>query len=239
MKTPFKATCLGCYLILGLASCNYGQAYFLDHSGANDPVLEGFNSFSNPSWQTVSVTNDLGYNAWATTVNRSSGTYFAIVAPSLVANNWTLAVNMRVATPGIINQSASFDAVVNQGLAAFYLYFRAAPSGNQLVTINNYPAITLPGGLTYHEYRLEYDSPTGLASLWVDGIMRIGDISADQYYPPPQNPQGGWSWGGATQFPTTHQANWNLVSLEVIPEPNSLSLLFLGSGVLFWLRCRK
>lgn len=233
MKTLLTTIAIGCHLVFGFASCSYGQAYFLGHSGANDPASEGFSSSPYFHWQTLPVTNDFGYNAWSTTVNASSGSYWAIVGSSLVANNWTLAVHMRVVSPG---NSGYFNAVVDQGASAYYLYFGAAPNGNQLVTINNYQSISLPGGGIYHKYELEFDSQTGLASLWIDGVERISSISGLGNYPPPQNPQGGWAWGGGTQFPSVSQANWNLVSLEVIPEPASFCLLGLGCGILLGLR---
>jgi hypothetical protein len=35
------------------------------------------------------------------------------------------------------------------------------------------------------------------------------------------------------------QANWNLVSLGIVPEPSTMSLILLGGGVLIYARHKR
>jgi hypothetical protein len=48
-------------------------------------------------------------------------------------------------------------------------------------------------------------------------------------------------WGMGQPRATTFQANWNLMSLEIVPEPSTSWLIMLGGGVLIYLRrkCRR
>jgi hypothetical protein len=94
------------------------------------------------------------------------------------------------------------------------------------------------GGSGYHNYQVSYDATLGTADLFVDGMERLAGLPANSnlllspgYFFFGEGQGGGW-------------ANWNAISLSVVPEPSADSLILIGSGVLLYVRpnrkhCRR
>jgi PEP-CTERM motif len=217
-------------MFLGLAAgpvCGQGVVV-VQHSGYNNPVNEGF-SFG-ASGQVGGVTNDLGYNAWATLLSSSAVTYSSNVG-DLTGLDWILSVTVRVTTS---NVGGAFDAIVWTGTQAFELNFGSDSSGNQMVFPTLDAEYTVNGS-AYNNYQLVYDASANTASFWINGTEELTGIAGVA----PNTSVAHVSWGGAYQSPSDYQANWSLVSLEIVPEPSTLSFLFFGGGVLFYVRCKK
>ena len=83
------------------------------------------------------------------------------------------------------------------------------------------------GGPGYHDYALVYHRATGLASLVVDGVERVNDISGDYGWGP-----WGVVWGSPQQGPYYSIAHWSALTVAVVPEPGVRAVLALGLGLL-------
>jgi hypothetical protein len=226
-RIHFQLLRIGVFIV-ATAALARGQGSFVAlHSGAADPTSEGFAvavSYGTP--QLGPVYNDLGFDAWSTRL--ASGIYYRDSLPNLSELSWMLSVNLRVAEDSLA--SPVFWVEVDSGQYWFKLHFGSAANGDPTVVVSGAslnPGLVLEGaGSTYHNYQLVYDAGLGTAQLWVDGVERFGNIAGAQGYSPDV------SFGGSSQIPGALQANWNLVSVEIIPEPSSMVLVVLG-GVLF------
>ncbi|HEY1718019.1 MAG TPA: hypothetical protein VGH42_06955 [Verrucomicrobiae bacterium] len=211
------------------------QGIIIQHSGDNNPINEGFTGPS-PSALFGPVTGDLGMNAWMIHTTNSAPAYYSQTLTSqqqseTTGANWSLSTTVR-----LIQSSGAIGVEFIAGSeGGFFLDFGINSNGDPTVqTGNSSPVFTLTGaGSTYNNYELVYSDATDTASLWVNGIQELNDITGDVGYA-----SSGWglTWG---EFQgSSSQANWNLVSLSV-PEPSAISLLFLGNGVLIYVRTRK
>jgi hypothetical protein len=80
----------------------------------------------------------------------------------------------------------------------------------------------------YNNYQIIYDATTTTASYLINGIVRQSGVTSFG--------QNSVQWGQYSVSQTAIQVNWNLVSLEITPEPSSVALILLGSGVLAYIR---
>ena len=224
MKTGFNPTLITALLALstGLAG---GQEIIAQHSGYNNPLNEGWSYYSIGQGGTVGgVTNNLGYNAWFISPIGDSGYDYSL--STLTGLSWDLTITIRIVTPNV--PTGRFAATLFTGSEDFELYFGSLANGDPEVQVGGgsyYSPLTLNGaGSTYNTYQLEYDASSDTASLWADGVELEGGIVGydTTSFPPELGWEGGWQGSGSIQ------ANWSLVSLEIIPEPSSLALLGLG-----------
>jgi hypothetical protein len=198
------------------------------HFGANDPTTEGFavaSTYGTP--QLGPVTNDFGVNSWSMRISASGINYTRPLPTYLWALDWTLSVTLRIVADSIA--SLSFSTSVDTGQNYFLTQFGSDPNGNPSVRVTGSslsPLMILPDASSgYHNYQLRYSAAAGSASLWVDGVNVLGNIMGGAGFSPTLR------FGGGYQNPADIQANWNLVSLEIVPEPSSLAVLILGGGL--------
>jgi hypothetical protein len=226
-RINFQLLRIGVFIV-ATAALARGQGSFLAlHSGAADPTSEGFAvAFSYGTPQLGPVYHDQGFDAWSTRL--ASGISYGDSLLNLSGLSWMLSVNLRGVEDGL--SRFAFSAGVDSGQYRFGLFFGSAANGDPIVAVSGAslsPALVLQGaGSTYHNYQLAYDAGLGTAQLWVDGVERFGDIAGAQGFSPTV------TFGGNSQNPAALQANWNLVSVEIIPEPSSM-VLFVFGGVLF------
>jgi hypothetical protein len=223
-------------LWLGILTNGFGQgAILVQHSGSVNPVNEGFALTVSGTGTTIvgPVTNDFGMNAWSV-----GGNNFIDYSQSLTPiphEDWILSVNMRIIQSGGGGLIPNNWVDIIDGSEQFELGFGTDSNGNAAVWIETAlngigsPIFTLNGrGSVYNNYQLDYNAIANTASLWVNGTEEVNDINGQpgDFY--------GVSWGTGQSGPS--QANWNLVSLETVPEPTTSWLILLGSGVLFYVR---
>lgn len=219
------------FLVLAIEQAAGQGTIILQHSGATDPTTEGF-SFSGQRGLSGPVINNLGMNAWITATSAGDGPayYTQILTPQqqaeLAGASWDLSVTLRVVqSPDPVDTRVAFDL----GSMAYWLSFSVNANGDPVVG----PYTLTGAGSTYNNYQLIYDASTETASLWVNNVEVNSDQPGFAYNYPAQ-----LSWGEENQG-GPYQANWSLVSLEITPEPSAISLLFLGGGVLIYVRIRN
>jgi hypothetical protein len=207
----------------------------IQHNGATDPTTEGFGLHPNNGGGSAKpVFGDLGVNAWQITISNNSQLVYiySLTQPQqseIAGSDWILSFTLRDLRPTpvpndfvqLLGTSSELlgVAVGSKTNGDPYLW-----GGTSLFTLNG-------GGAGYHNYEIVYAAATDTASLWVDGteevsnflshLSRAGGIT-------------GLQWGETQSGPSG--ANWNLVSLEIVPEPSVISLICLGSGVLIYVR---
>jgi len=225
----------GPVVFLGAAQLAAGQgAILIQHSGATDPTSEGF-SLSGAG-VTGPVLDDMGVSAWIMqTTNGSPLNYLQTLTPiqqsEIGGANWDLSATVRSVQythTGRVQFSAGPEG-------AFFLNFGVDTKGDPTVSVTSdlsRPTFVLTNrGSTYNTYQLLYEAADNSASLWVNGVREVNNIKGDSSY---SSSYWGVDWG-ESQSPFGMQANWNSVFLTT-PEPSPAALLFLGSGVLFYLR---
>jgi hypothetical protein len=228
MKTRFTKLIAVTFLTLVFRP-GFGQGVIIvQHSGSADPTAEGF-SFA--SFGTMSV-GPSGTNAWNTTVSSSSTIdYMYSLTPQqqseTIGVDWILSFNLQSLESG-----SGANAFVE--LNSFGVFVGSETNGDPFVdgTRSN-PVFVLNGsGDGYHNYQLVYTATTGDVALWIDGVEQISN-----FFPEPATGISQVEFGEGQIGPASD--NWNLVSLEVVPEPSAISLIFLGSGVLIYVRTRN
>ena len=181
MKTIAIINCGGLALAIRLASAAVpalGQGtLIIQHSGATDPVTEGFQNLGHGSG--YPVINDMGVNAWVTPgITNGNPFYEYWLTPQQEAESvgadWILSVNLRIATT---NSGPWFGLAFYA--AGIGLDFGSDSNGNQFVGYGyglgtNY-SVTL-SGLNYHDYQLKYDDSADTVSLWIDGAEYANNI---------------------------------------------------------------
>jgi len=212
----------------------HGQGTIIaQHIGSNNPTSEGFVLYANYQYASPPVggiANDLGYNAWVTG-NWPYGLLYSNNIGNMSSENWALSVTVRVLPTGTVPEI--FFANVDTGSSQYGLGFGSDINGDQIVSIGS-TKFTLNGGSTYNNYQLIYSSDTETASFWIDGTEELSGI-----VPQPDSSPASLEWGENGFQAPSQQANWNLVSLEVTPEPSAVSLIILGSGFLIYVRNRN
>jgi len=232
-----------CSLWFGISTIGFGQgAILFQHFGSADPTAEGFSLNIGNGTSVGPATNDFGMNAWKT-ASTSGGSaifdYQQLLTPQqqaqVTASDWMLSVTLRMVQP---SGSIGYPEVLfDTGSQYFSLDFGTDGNGDPLVragTSSLSPVYTITGaGSSYNNYELVFNSVGNVASLWVDGVDRIDNIGGHSSSSSP-----GFYWGTGQGALTPFQDYWNLVSLSV-PEPSSVGVLLLGSGVLFYLRRKR
>jgi len=230
MKTKIikSAICTSVFGFFWLATLCRGQGTLIGrHLGANNPTLEGFSAESFGTPQTGGLTNDLGFDAWFTSFN--GGVLYKRSFGDLSVENWVLSATLRIVSPGIDPRSDTFEVSIETGSTFFIMWFGSDSVGNPIVQVTSYtnhsPAITLTAaGSTYNSYQLVYSAAANTADLWINGTEEFGGIPGSPLATSPK-----LAWGGGYQGAAGYQANWNAVSLEIVPEPSALSLFGLGA----------
>ena len=77
-------------------------------------------------------------------------------------------------------------------------------------------------GSSYHLYEMIYDPTSNSANVYVDGIECFRGYEGFQW----QVVDPYFGWGSSSSF---GNANYNMVRLEIIPEPTTMALLVFGS----------
>jgi hypothetical protein len=203
----------------------------IQHSGATDPVTEGFQSLG--AGGGYATLNDGGVNAWVTPGAKNQSTYFKYVLTpqqqaASVGASWILSANLRIATT---NSSGDFLLYLLGVNASVGLNFGSDSNGDQYVIYGPGIAgrVTLPGS-SYNDYQLRYDASAEAMSLWINGTEYANNIYTNEH----DTYLAYLGWGGGADVGNP-LANWNSVSLT-IPEPSSAALILLGGGALFYLR---
>lgn len=228
MKTQLNISSLLAVLFIALMiNSTYGQGILvIQHLGANDPTSEGFTLNNNGS--VGPIIGDLGMNAWVTETTNHGGPVFyqqtltSQQQTALAGANWDLSVTLRVLQSPLAGDTS---VQLDTGSMAYGLFFSVNASGDPVVG----PYTLTGAGSTYNNYQLIYDASTEMASLLVNNVDEINNITGTAYTYPAQ-----LTWGENQGGP--FQANWNLVSLSITPEPSTASLIFLGSVVFIYVR---
>ena len=239
MKTKFKYLAV-LVLLSETVIPAWGQGVVVvQHSGATDPITEDWSGVGG-----YPVTNDLGVNAWSTpNSDNLAALYEYALTPQQQAGltaGWVFSVNARIVPFGTSGASPNnFNATL---MGAAYgnvaLWFGSMANGDPLINLVSGPGLAITNsfvltgaGMSYNLYQLILNGPANMLSFWINGVEYASNIS------PPQNLSDViWGGGGSPQY---ERVNWNLVSFETVPEPSDLSLLFLGSSALIYLRVRK
>ena len=210
----------------------------IQHSGATDPSTEGWYGFGG-----YPITNDLGVNAWSMPEPNNLYDHYQYDTTSqqqaeLSSAGWTYSINARIATSNApLGQFEYFDAILwGSQVSIAELIFGSATNGDPIVRLNCgsiSDTITLTGaGSTYNLYQLQYDVSVDTASLWINGVDYLSNIPLTN-----QNiVTVAWEGGGS---PTYERVNWNLVSLEITPEPSTVALFGLGAFIVAARRFRE
>jgi len=199
--------------------------------GANDPRTEGFVLSTGPNDVVGPVANDYGRAAWSVLHTDGSVSYSHFLATDaaarLAGHDWTLSATLRLV------QAPRDDPYLMflHGSEGFFLTFSLQPDGDPVVSIRSSltPVWSYEGGGEggYHTYELRYQVSAGAASLWVDNEERMSGIAGE----------AGWSgwfvgWGAASQARSS-LSHLSDLSLTVIPEPTTASLLVFGAVALW------
>lgn len=210
-----------------------GQGIIAYHSEYQNPLSEGWNwdfrsGFGSP--QFAAITNDAGHNAWQISLASSGGAYSKTIN-SIPAKSWLLSANLKVLSHGADSIGSPFTISVTTGSVCYGLYFGANSNGDQVFFVMSgfyiSPQVILNGGEKYNNFQLAYNYPANQATMSVNGVEQFAQIPGAALVRQPS-----LSWGGANQLQNAYQANWNLVSLQVIPEPSSALVVLLGGAVL-------
>ena len=202
------------------------------HLGANDPTAEGFNLVLGSGGSVGAV----GTSAWTTAVGSPNGnTYYQQTfslqqLADMAGQNWVLSFTVQVAQSGNFPNSY---LQLETGSATFILPLGSDSNGDPFINGSSLsPMFVLNGGGSgYHNYQLIYNTANATANLWVDGTDAINNYPYATH-----SGAGSIAWGEGQAG--SSQGNWSLVSLSVVPEPSTLSLLTLGGLLLGW-RWRK
>ena len=234
MKTHYRILFIATFGIILVKQALGQGSIIIQHSGAANPTTEGFTLAETDSYAIVGpVINDMGMNAWNTTVSNNSPDFYYTYSltpeqqSETVGVDWTLSFVLRD-----LESSAAPNAFI--GLTSFGMYIGLETNGDPFVDgpRDNPIYVLNGGGGGYHNYQIVYTAATGTIALWIDGVERVSNFSAVSVPAGISQIEFGEGQGG-------HDSdNWNLVSFEIVPEPPAASLIFLGGGVLIYVRTR-
>jgi hypothetical protein len=230
MKSALPRTRWLVFLLLALApvlAC--AQEVLRRHSGATDPVSEGFKPSLSGGSTVGPLTNDLGVASWEV----SSAGYPAGYSLSLTSEERAKVAGQDLALSATLRivQGHNMFIILYAGPRRFLLGFDQQSDGDPVVSAESGPPFSLDpvfvfegGGPGYHSYEVAYSAATASAALWVDGLERVGLLPSYS---------GDWAWGGywgAAQGGRA-QANWSSVTFAIVPEPSLLALLGWGASL--------
>jgi hypothetical protein len=212
------------------------QEVIRQHTGATDPVTEGFRLALGGGSTVGPVTNDLGFASWKVESAGDPADYLL----SLTTQEQALVAGQDVAFSATLRiiKGRNMYMVLWAGSQKFLLGFDQQPDGDPIVRAQSGPPYSLSpvfvfesGGPGYHSYELAYSGASSGAALWVDGVERVSGIPSVS---------GDWGWGGywgAVQGASS-EANWSSVTFAIVPEPSCLALFGCG-GLLLCARCLR
>jgi len=214
----------------------FGQGTLvIQHSGATDPVTEGFQNEGHGNG--YAVINDMGVNAWVTPgISTNFPHYYYGLTPQQRAESagagWILSADLRITTT---NSFPLFNLILEGYGGSYGLDFGSDSNGDQYVIYGSgrTDRATLPGS-NYSNYQLIYNASADMVSLWVDGVEYANNIFTNQHETYLIDVQ----WGSGYNVGHNDLANWNLVSLEITPEPSTMALFGLGALILAARRIR-
>lgn len=212
---------LASFSLLILVPVAHGQVV-VQHTGANDPITEGFTLLQPGNAEVGPVFEDFDRDAWS--IRLQSQTEYGAYEHALTERErqdaatfgWELSVTLRF---------LSFPDVWGNGV---YFYTGAHRFSMEFFTDSDgtlWISDSLSGGDyrfeggddDYHRYTLVYDPLAELARLWVDGVDSEFDFR-------PRNSGSDASFRFGAGQVVTH-AHWNEVSLTIIPEPATVALV--------------
>lgn len=216
------------YVITGLfggLSSGFGQV-LVEHSGAIDPLTEGFVKYSFATNTVVGpVVDDIGRDSWAIEAPLGGGgtpsyryDLSSAEQQAALSQGWRLFGRMRFAEDGI----GVLRFVTGQ--QDFFLSFWLRENGNiEIWDVDELSYTLTQAGQEYHEYEIVYDAVDQVASLWIGGVGRVAYLSG--------------RGSSAETFITfgvgqgSTRVHWNAVSFSIVPEPAAVGL-FIGGVVL-------
>ncbi len=245
--------CRYCLLIALLFVSASGRAraglLVFSHTGATDPILEGWTRTSGANVTFGPVINDLGLgiDAWYVYDNGATlgdlGAYLQTPSPAIVSlgntYGWKLSAFIRV-LPGSGAPAGSPMVLYRDGTRSWQMHFGTTSSGDPIVRLitgtspPSGPAFTLAGGANqYHLYELIYDPVADAADLYVDGTLLytgyVGFSWSERYV----------YWGAGSSY-DVGKGHFSRVEFYVNPEPSTLALWCgLAAGAAVYLRRRR
>jgi hypothetical protein len=205
------------------------------HEGSNDPETEGWTrerSFSNVD--TFPISNDLGsgIDAWAVYDNGFSDGYYQYnLTPEQGALastfGWKLTTTIRVVD---FVELSPTDSATKVGFGSYDLKFGALSDGTPQVSVYGISDILTLNGLDsgYHLYELVFDPSENNADLFVNGYLQASDLISTTTASPANVMFGSTVGNGEGGVGATGRANYSLVNLQAVPEPNSIVLVIAG-----------
>jgi hypothetical protein len=241
--------CLIVFVVTALTTTLSKADIIYRHSGSNNPTTEGWIADKVLAPGNVGpISNDegTGNDAWSVI---SDGVHLSDYTALVPANEWgadmglgwTFSANLRIVSNVDFNRAVFTliswvyrdpNGIGGSPVDQVELDFAPQPNGDPSVKIYgiqgpiplNYTLVG--GGSGYHLYQLQLDPTTNTLSFLVDGIDRFTGL---------QPRQTGGNPGvvfGCEPTMGDGQGNYNLVQLDIVPEPSTLVLLVGAVGLL-------
>ncbi|MCF7837421.1 MAG: PEP-CTERM sorting domain-containing protein [Candidatus Marinimicrobia bacterium] len=249
-----------CRVVCGLvvvimAASVAGASLIAEHTGAQDPIAAGnlghiddtygtdstawvplYSAY--PPVSTIAGPDTSGaVDAWWLTGTYRAYNYIPTAADyTALEAGFKVSVNVRIPTADV---PLDFQPVVEYAgnNLRYYIVFGSNASGEQMIqvnTANTAGSYTVSGG-TINDFALTelvYDPVAGNADLFVNGTERISNIN------PISSTLKRFYWGSNAPG-ASGAGHFNLVSLEVVPEPTSFILVLLAGGLMLARRRSK
>lgn len=222
---------------IGLSGAAASASVIAEHVGSADPDTEAVSSTNATTWipggivagETGPITGPPP--SWRVSGGTSSYSYDPSPAEhdALALNGWKLSANIRVPNA---NETVDYQPFVEYSSddesLRYFLNFGSNSSGQQIVAVNDTTAdhtVLTSTTSSFVLYELVYDPVADTADLFINGDEEISNIlhaggSNDRVMFAGANRNG------------SGEGHWNLVRLEVLPEPASAVLMLLGGAVL-------
>ena len=213
----------------------HGGIVVSQHSGAADPATEGWTTLGVGSNVTTGpVIIDNGFDAWNLSDQGTADSlaYRSVVpvasAQQALSQGFTERARLRVTNPSTPTRGSVALGFMTTVLA-FVIDIGSEADSDPVLRLQNdsgTTTITAQGaGGGYHLYELIYSPVTQLADLRFDG-QHLADYAG--YHPVivaaiPFNPSQ-VLWGSMSSN-GTGAANYNLIQMEIVPEPATAALL--------------